>query len=186
MELSSCQSHCVKCETKSRNCSWKTAQKKAPLTDRLLLIPDKPNDFGYVQVSWLLLEMSKGPFRSSKTRIISLVILLPAMPPVLWLQDHKRRHTSVRLTYGASFAHDLDNPTISPWFPTWPYIVSWDMGPSSFIQHNDLPQLTETYSNSGLQLFVQIYHQLCGVLFFPGDVLTKTSLSSLLMTLGIH
>lgn len=143
-----------KCETKGRDHGWETAQKEASLTDSLLLIPDNPNDFGHVDVSWLLLEASDGPFRSSRRQIISLVILLPVMPPVLRLQDHKRRRTSVSLTVGASSAHDLDIPTISPWHPTWPYIVSWDMGPSSFIQHNDLPQLTETYSNWGLQLFV--------------------------------
>lgn len=65
----------VKCETKGRGHSWETAKKG----DSLLLIFYTPNDFDHVNVSWLLLE---GPFRSSGRRIISLVTLLPAMPPV--------------------------------------------------------------------------------------------------------
>lgn len=51
-----------------------------PKEDSLLLISYNPNDFGHVDVSWLLRE---GPFRSSRRRIISLVTLLPAMSPVL-------------------------------------------------------------------------------------------------------
>lgn len=72
----SLQSCFVKCETKGRGHRWETAQKETVL----LLISHNPNDFGHVDVSWLILE---GPFGSSKRRIISLVTLLPTMPPLL-------------------------------------------------------------------------------------------------------
>lgn len=70
------QSCFVKCETKR----WGRSREAAPKGDSLLLISCNPKDFGHVDVSWLLLE---GPFRSSRRRIISLVTLLPATPPVL-------------------------------------------------------------------------------------------------------
>lgn len=42
----------------------------------------KPNDFGHVDVSWLLLEACEGPLRSSRRQMISLVILLRASPRI--------------------------------------------------------------------------------------------------------
>lgn len=75
---------------------------------RLLLISYNPDHSGHVDVSWQLLE---GPFGSSRRRIISLVTLLPAKPPVL----RCKALLQIRQCYRWSvFQNHLDKPTVFP------------------------------------------------------------------------